>query len=73
MTNRGVEFCPRDEFGRRVPRQSTLSRRIYDLMAQGMAPADIAVEVGASQNTVRVLIYKIRHPDKANERAKLER
>jgi hypothetical protein len=58
---------PRDEQGWRVPRPNTISASIYALAKEGMGAAKIAHKLGRKVNNVRVHLFKIRHPERANE------
>jgi hypothetical protein len=57
----------RDEKGWRVPRQGTIARTIYDLHHQGVDKWFIAERIGRIPNYVAVALWKMEHPDKANE------
>ncbi len=57
----------RDEIGWRVPRPSTKSRQIYDLAKAGKGSAEITKITGDKGSVVRVLLWKIRNPENANQ------
>ena len=59
----------RDKDGFRIPREGTLSFSIYYLSKHGMSPADIALSLGVTPTTVRVLMHRYKHPDLSNKRA----
>src|SRR5580700_4430581 len=61
-------YAPRDELGYRVPREGTLSRYIYNLHKQGMAPKAIAEHLGHDDKKVNVLIHRFKHPTENNAR-----
>lgn len=44
----------------RIPRPGTLSARIYDLRMQGVAYRQIADALGTTEDTARVLMYKLK-------------
>ena len=56
----------RDDLGWRIPRRNTLSRDIYNLAKAGKTPIKIASALGIFPSTVRVLLFRIRNPKKAN-------
>lgn len=57
----------RDERGWRVPRPGTVSRKIYELLLQGLKPRQIMLQLEkgdvSNRNSLGVLIWKIKHPD----------
>lgn len=61
--------CDRDENGVRIPREGTLSRRIYDLKKAGRKSVDVATELGVSSDSVNTLWWRMCNPQKANEAA----
>jgi hypothetical protein len=61
----------RDERGWRIPRPGTRSRRIYDLLCEGLSTGKIHSIVGGSYATTGFLIWKIKHPETANRLANL--
>jgi len=56
----------RDANNWRIPREGTVSRRIYNLLRKGRSTGEIIEITGKKPNTVAVLIWKIRNPDTAN-------
>lgn len=62
--------CDRDWREWRVPRVGTKSRTIYEFMCLGKTVGFMALAVGSTENSVRVLMWKIRHPDNSNKRAR---
>ena len=58
---------PRDELGWRVPRPGTTSAVIYALARQGLSTGEIAKELGRGYQTVAVLVFKIKHPERGNQ------
>lgn len=56
-------FRDRDENGWRVPLAGTLSRKIYDLLKDGVGPADIARKLRVNVKNVNILIHRFRNPD----------
>src|SRR5262249_46385283 len=61
---------PRDQKGWRVPRPNTIAARIYMLAKKGMGATEIDQELGRKVNNVRVHLFKIRRPERANELGK---
>lgn len=57
---------PRNAMGWREPRQGTKSRRVYDLLLKGYSTDCILSRVGGTRNTLKVIIWKIKHPERAN-------
>jgi len=53
-----------DEEGWIVPRASSKSRMIYLRMKEGVKPRHIADEIGMDRGVVRVLMHRIRNPDR---------
>lgn len=66
-------YVDRDERGWRIPHAGTRSRAIYDAMLAGKSPIEIQADVGGTVESVRVLIWRIKHPDTANAREYLHR
>lgn len=66
----GKASQPRDENGHRVPRDGTLSKSIYELASLGMQPMQMAARLNVKPLTVRVLLFRIRNPARANELAR---
>lgn len=66
---RGHKLNKRDQRGWRIPREGTLSRKIYDLTLNGKMPAQIANTLRCDVGKVRVLLHRFRRPDEANERS----
>ena len=56
----------RDELGWRIPREGTLSHKIYLLMKAGVHPREIAERLGVRRLNVSVLAHRIRNPDDVN-------
>lgn len=57
---------PRDENGWRVPREGTLSRRVYD-MIRAETPRHVMLRELApiKRHTINKLVWRMRHPDMA--------
>ncbi len=68
MMNMDRRRQPRDEQGIRVPRRGTKAYRIYCWMQQKRPPtnSEMAQRLGVSYNSVAMLLWKMRHPDKNN-------
>ena len=49
-----------------IPKDGTLSRKIYDLLAQGKGTAEIASRLGIKVTSTRVLAYRIRNSERFN-------
>jgi hypothetical protein len=49
-----------------IPRDGTLSRKIYELLAQGKGTAEIASSLGIKVTSTRVLAYRIRNSERFN-------
>jgi hypothetical protein len=64
---------PRDENGWRIPLAGTKSRRIHDLIQSGKTLAEIATILNSNYDTVGVLVYKMRHPERHNVRNRIVR
>lgn len=62
------ELNPRDDKGWRIPRKGTLSRKIYDMLADGQRPVDIAKRLRTPVAEVNVLIHRFRNPHWATDR-----
>ena len=62
-----VAVRPRDERGWRVRRPGTISAVIYALARQGLSTGEIAKELGRGYQTVAVLVFKIKHPERGNQ------
>ena len=58
---------PRDAAGFRVPRKGTLSWDVYKLLSRQLSAGEIAARLGADRTVVRVLMYKIRNPERSND------
>ena len=58
---------PRDAAGFRVPRKGTLSWDVYKLLSRRLSAGEIAARLGADRTVVRVLMYKIRNPERSND------
>jgi hypothetical protein len=56
-----------------VPREHTHAHAVYLAMRQGMKAAQIAIVTGRSRAAVRVEMFRIRRPDRANAAAALYR
>lgn len=65
---------PRDERGWMIPREGTISRRIYDLLVAGKTRADIARDLKDEfpQKDIYLRVYNIQNPDTANERRRVQ-
>ena len=63
---------PRDERGWRIPREGSLSRRIYDaIVIDGVTSSGrIAIALGVQPTMVRVLRHRLQRPEHANEKQK---
>lgn len=70
--NFGHRINKRDRHGWRVPREGTLSRRIYDLTVAGQVPKTIAEQLDVDVGMVRVLAHRFRNPDLCNAWRKLK-
>lgn len=57
---------PRDANNFRIPKEGTISRKIYDLLLLGHKPIEISKMLNVPDNTVRVLIHRFKHPDQMN-------
>ena len=59
---------PRDDRGWVIPKDGTLSRKIYDLLVQGMGTAEIAFRLEIKVTNTRVLAWRIRNAETASTR-----
>lgn len=59
----GTKRLPRDERGWMIPKDGTLSRKIYGLLVQGKGTTEIASALGIKIVNARVLAHKIRNPE----------
>jgi len=59
-------FIDRDARGWRIPHKGTRSRAIYTGMLAGKSPVEIQADVGGTLQSIRVLMWRIRHPIAAN-------
>jgi hypothetical protein len=59
---------PRDHRGWIIPKDGSLSRKIYDLLAQGKGTAEIASRLGIKVTSTRVLAYRIRNSEAVNDK-----
>jgi hypothetical protein len=63
----GKKEQPRDFEGWRIPREGTVSRRIYEMAVDGLSPREMAEELPDTPvGSIRVLLWKIRRPEAAN-------
>ena len=64
----------RDRNGWRIPREGTLSRKIYDAIRDGERPVDIAKALRVDVANVNVLAHRFRNPEwaKAQRRRRKE-
>lgn len=62
----GRNARPRDSRGWRVPTSGSKSRLIYDLLVEGKTSGQIALRLKADPVPVRVLVWKIKHPEADN-------
>lgn len=67
--DQGTQFCKRDERGWRIPQEGTLSRKIYDLLCEGLPPREIKSRLAYKKSTssLRVSIWRIKNPEAANK------
>ena len=59
---------PRDERGWRVPHEGTKSHEIYKLLVSGVGSGDISRQLKMGSGQVRVLINRIKYPERNNKR-----
>ena len=59
----GTKRLLRDEHGWMIPKDGTLSRKIYGLPLQGKGTTEIASALGIKIANRRVLAHKIRNPE----------
>ncbi len=59
----GKKRLPRDERGWMIPKDGTLSRKIYGMLVQGKGTTQIASELSIKIANARVLAHKIRNPE----------
>jgi hypothetical protein len=59
----GTKRLLRDEHGWMIPKDGTLSRKIYGLLVQGKGTTEIASALGIKIVNSRVLAHKIRNPE----------
>ena len=62
----GAKQRPRDERGWMIPKDGTLSHKIYALLVQGKGTTEIASALGIKVNNTRVLAHRIRNPETVN-------
>lgn len=60
-------FRKRDENRWRIPKDGTISADVYKLTKEGKKPGEISKLLNVKGNIVRVLLYRIRNPERANE------
>lgn len=61
-------YNARDARGWRIPREDTLSRKIYDLLVNGKRPVYIAKKLKVDVAKVNVLVHRFRNPEWAGLR-----
>jgi hypothetical protein len=59
----GTKRLLRDEHGWMIPKDGTLSRKIYGLLVQGKGTTEIASALGIKIANCRVLAHRIRNPE----------
>ena len=59
----GTKRLLRDEHGWMIPKDGTLSRKIYDLLVQRKGTTEIASALGIKVANCRVLAHRIRNPE----------
>ncbi len=64
----GTKRRPRDERGWMIPKDGTLSHKIYDLLVEGKGTTEIASTLGIKVINTRVLAHRIRNPETVNAR-----
>ena len=62
----GAKQRPRDDRGWMIPKDGTLSHKIYALLVQGKGTTEIASALGIKVNNTRVLAHGIRNPETVN-------
>ena len=59
----GTKRLLRDEHGWMIPKDGTLSRKIYGLLVQRKGTTEIASALGIKIANCRVLAHRIRNPE----------
>ena len=59
----GTKRLLREQHGWMIPKDGTLSRKIYGLLVQGKGTTEIASALGIKIVNSRVLAHKIRDPE----------
>jgi hypothetical protein len=65
-----VRTRDRDSRGWKIPKPETAAARVYEMMTVGASAGKISATLGKSANSIRVTMWRIRHPERANEIAR---